>query len=177
MSTLILNALTAFSVMGPMAHILTPLSSRTSLSSPASLSKKYFTPFTLVNIAQSYDGSLFIALSSPFQSGGGAVFIVGNVIGSAPWLSRSLENSPACSTALVTSMRLPKRGLDSYQLSFSLSPATLPTTVTTGGLRFFSLDSAPMSSSLPLMVTCLGRVPHLITATGVEGAQPFSMSL
>ena len=103
--------------------------------------------------------------------------MVGMTTGSAPYLFNTLTSSPACSCALVTRTRHPKRGFFSNQLSLSLSATTSPTTVTTGGFISFCFTRSHIFIRVPVTVICFVSVPHLMTATGVDGDQPFSRSL
>ena len=99
--------------------------------------------------------------------------MVGNSIISAPRSSRG-SNPPACS--LVTSTLCPNIGFFSYHMSVFLNFTTSPTTITAGGFISFSFTMSAMSLRVPVMVFWSGLVPHLITATGVSGLLPFSIS-
>src|ERR1700746_1434557 len=77
---------------------------------PRLLSKMYLTAFLLRNSSASKPSSCRNCSSSCCQSAGGAKLTVGKMRTSAPSLSSSRINSPACSGARVTTMRFPASG-------------------------------------------------------------------
>ena len=142
-------------VDGPIVQMRTPFSSRTSLVA-SRRSMKYSTPLPLVNTIQSKVDASSQARPSASASSGGAIWIVGAGIASAPRSSSISMSSPACSSDRVTTIRFPKSGRSSNQRRWSRSPATAPTT---------SIAASPsrareaMSPSVPWMVSCDGSVP------------------
>ncbi len=78
---------------------------------------------------------------------------VGSSITSAPCSSRSAANSEACARARVTTIRRPKSGRRSNQLSFSRSATTRPITTITGGSS--PADCAAAASVFTVAVTTL----------------------
>ena len=118
-----------------------------------------------------------IARSIASQLSGGTTSIVGNSIHSAPSSARAERKPLACSLARVTTIRFAKSDLVSNQLSFSLRWITLPTTIMAGGVMPLSLDNRAISLRVPLIVFCSETVPLWITATGVSGVRPCSISL
>src|SRR3990167_5336515 len=149
-STLIEYLLTSPAVAGPMAQTLTPFNHLASPPRWRSLLKKLSTPFTLVKTNHWKVSNFFMALSMGPKSLGATIWIVGNSMTLAPSSSNSLAKSLAWSLALVTTMVLPKRGLFSNQLSFSLRLTTSPITVIAGGSMSFAFST--MSPRVPTTV-------------------------
>ena len=135
-------------------------------------SKKYFTPFALVNITQLYVSIFSIAPSRSSQRSGGTILIVGKSTGRAPASLRRAANSRDCSSGLVITTPFPKRGFVSNQFRSSLSPTTLPTMKIAGGVNFRFSASSTIVSRVPARVSWSGVVPHRISAAGVSGSLP-----
>src|SRR5262249_30110599 len=146
-------------VSGPIAATRTFPSSRTSRPSLPIRSRNARTPLALVKTIQSKRLVATTAPSNPIGSADSASSIVGNKTTSAPASSRRSTKGPAWARGRVTMMRRPKSGLPSYHLSVSLSPTTVPITITEGAPIPAWRTAATRLSSVPLTVTCRPVVP------------------
>jgi len=93
-------------------------------------------------------------------------------MGVAPRSMSVSANTLAWSRERVTTMRFPKSGFDSNQLSLSRSETTSPTTMMAGGPSFASCTFGTISFSVPVTTLWSVRVPHWMRATGVSALLP-----
>jgi hypothetical protein len=106
------------------------------------------------------------------EFGGSTMRMVGISQTSAPRARRPEESAPACLRVRVTTMRLPKRGRDSNQLSVSRSWTTWPKTAMAGAEKPVSATRAAMVSRRPRRVCWRPVVAQRMRATGRAGSAP-----